>query len=133
MNKFDKFLPYVSLALVGLALFVFGYFWALIGPRPEFSVMGPNDSVELFTPEKLADLRTRVHNQLAGLTDPTQEQASAEILKMPTAVVASANGTKYYPVNCTAAKRLSQNSLLAFASAQEAEIAGYSRSTQCSK
>ncbi len=46
-------------------------------------------------------------------------------------VVASKNGTKYYPVMCAGASRLSSATKITFASASAAEAAGYTLATGC--
>ena len=46
-------------------------------------------------------------------------------------VVASKNGTKYYPVACAGASRLSGATKMTFASASAAEAAGYTLAAGC--
>jgi len=45
--------------------------------------------------------------------------------------VASSRGKYYYPSNCSYAKQLSPANLLNFFSEEEAEKAGYQKSTRC--
>ena len=45
--------------------------------------------------------------------------------------VASKTGTKYYPLDCGGASRISEANKIWFASANVAEIAGYSLATNC--
>lgn len=45
--------------------------------------------------------------------------------------VASKKGKKYYPINCTGAKSLSESNRIYFKNAAEAEAKGYSLSTSC--
>ncbi len=46
--------------------------------------------------------------------------------------VASVNGTKYYPLDCSSVSRIKEENKVFFNSQSEAETAGYSKSTTCS-
>jgi hypothetical protein len=46
-------------------------------------------------------------------------------------IVASKNGTKYYPSTCAGANRISESNKVWFASAQAAETAGYTLAANC--
>ena len=46
-------------------------------------------------------------------------------------IVASKNGSKYYPANCPAASRIKEENKIQFNSAKEAKDAGYSASAMC--
>ncbi|MBI5045889.1 MAG: hypothetical protein HZC14_02730 [Candidatus Niyogibacteria bacterium] len=48
-----------------------------------------------------------------------------------TGIVASKNGSKYYPADCPAAARIKEENKIRFNSAKEAEAAGYSASVMC--
>ncbi len=66
-------------------------------------------------------------------------QGSAVLLESPAStatstlgqVVAAKNGTKYYPLGCTAADRIAQANKVWFISAVAAQEAGYSPSANC--
>lgn len=45
--------------------------------------------------------------------------------------VASVNGTKYYPVGCSSAGRISDGNKVWFDSEQQAEAQGYTKATNC--
>lgn len=45
--------------------------------------------------------------------------------------IASKTGKKYYPVGCKSADRIKPENIVSFESADQAERAGYSASTQC--
>ncbi len=45
--------------------------------------------------------------------------------------VASRNGTKYYPPNCGSAKRINEENKVWFATQEEAELAGFTKSSTC--
>lgn len=49
----------------------------------------------------------------------------------PQQFVASKNGTKFYPIACKAAARINAENRIFFASAIDAQKAGFSASTQC--
>lgn len=50
---------------------------------------------------------------------------------VPGQVVASRNGTRYYPQGCPGAARISEANKVWFASAVAAEAAGYARAANC--
>lgn len=49
----------------------------------------------------------------------------------PFLFIASKNGTKYYPVNCEAGNRIKPENRIYFASAINAQKAGYERTVSC--
>lgn len=59
------------------------------------------------------------------------EASSAPVAGTGGQVVASKNGTKYYPPDCSGASRISDANKVWFASASAAEEAGYSAAANC--
>ena len=80
----------------------------------------------------LASLASFGLGYLAG-----QESGQGSIsVEMPTssasgAFVASISGTRYYPVSCAGAARISDTNKVYFSSAADAEAAGYQRASGC--
>ncbi|MDE2021812.1 MAG: hypothetical protein KGI71_02735 [Patescibacteria group bacterium] len=72
---------------------------------------------------------------LAGIEAGQGSNAVNPISVAPTSaaeqVVASKNGTKYYPPSCAAAARITDANKVWFVSASAAEAAGYTLSTNC--
>lgn len=73
---------------------------------------------------------------LAGLdvgqgTGPSLTVSPAAERGVPGQVIASKNGTKYYPQRCPGAERISETNKVWFASAAAAEAAGYARAANC--
>ncbi len=56
---------------------------------------------------------------------------TASLLASSGAVVASKNGTKYYYPSCSGISRIAAENKVTFASAQEAEVAGYTIASTC--
>lgn len=59
------------------------------------------------------------------------QEASSSLGTPGGAYVASRNGTKYYPVGCSAANRINEENKIYFLSTGEAEAAGLTASTSC--
>lgn len=64
-------------------------------------------------------------NSGSGVADATQQSAGSG------KYVASKNGAKYYPIDCSSANRIKAENRVFFDSAAEAERAGYGESQQC--
>jgi hypothetical protein len=61
---------------------------------------------------------------ITASTTATQKKSSG-------AFVASKNGTKYYPLNCSGVKRIKEENKVFFTTAKEAESAGYGPAANC--
>lgn len=73
---------------------------------------------------------------LAGLdarsvNTATDEALSSSVIEEEGQFVASKNGTKYYPLGCAGADRISENNKVWFASAMAAIDAGYAPAANC--
>lgn len=62
---------------------------------------------------------------------PAPDAAAAPVANSTGKVVASKNGTKYYPPGCAAAGRISEANKVWFASVSAAQSAGYEPATNC--
>lgn len=59
-------------------------------------------------------------------------EGSSEPQSLDAKYVGSVNGTKYYPLGCSGAKRIKSENQILFVTMDEAETAGYTKSTTCS-
>ena len=73
--------------------------------------------------------KTPIQIQRGALTMPRANSGEEQNKNF----IASKNGTKYYPARCKAATRIKQENALYFASATDAEKAGYALSSACTK
>lgn len=55
----------------------------------------------------------------------------AEVVATQANYVASINGTRWYPVECSAASRISEANKIFFTTVDEAEAGGYTRAQNC--
>lgn len=120
--------------IVGVAsavlIFLLGYWLGIAGPKPALIFHAPPGSATVFSSDYFASMQAKYDSYLANGTLPISNDTTARALT-GSSVVASKSGTKYYPKDCPAAKRLKQDTLRIFASASEAELAGYTRSSRC--
>lgn len=120
-------LPWLVLALAISASFALGM---LAGKEAAHENASQNRFwVEQLPPEALAEPGKGTETREV---DPGPAAAGAA-LPVPSAgaFVASRSGTKYYPPSCAAAKRIKETNRVWFATAAEAEAAGYEASTAC--
>lgn len=136
MSRFTSFnvekpLLYLLFVVIGFELFLGGYLVGTTSQRPDFLIKGDSSSARRLSASELNIMRQKVKSFLLGVQDPEFHSSQDLVLTKEGAVVASKNGTRYYPKSCGAAKRIKPEFLLAFSSATAAEEAGYTRSTQC--
>lgn len=106
------------LAAVAIISFYLGY----IARLETFS----EETVSLKTPYSSAAYTPMSASQAKNTPmAPSSPQASSG------AFVASKNGTKFYPANCSSAKRIKDANKVFFATAADAENEGYSRASGC--
>jgi len=82
-----------------------------------------------------APIEQRIQESLARLQEgsaPSVSSSPADTATPPKgAFVASSGGTKYYPIDCKTAQRISEENRVYFQTAEDAEAAGYSLTTAC--
>ena len=109
------FLPAI-IVLVGVAAFGLGRLSAVLEAESGMRVYAPDP-----------DLTSRPLAQPA----PNPATAAPAVVRTSGAFVASKSGTKYYPVGCASAARIKATNQVWFASAAEAESAGYTAASAC--
>lgn len=101
-----------------------------IGSKPGVAIASPVKAISRpATPgEDSSTPPTGDKSPREGLTKSTPVAASAALLGP---IIASKNGTKYYPKGCSGIKRIKAENRISFASTKEAENAGYTKAKNC--
>jgi hypothetical protein len=116
-------LVFYSLLIVLVAIVAF-----LLGRSSVSGLTTPEASTDFLAPSIQA-LPALPLPATAVVALPTSTTAVAAVVSGP--YVASKSGTKYHLVTCSGAKNIKEANKLFFATAQEAEAAGYTKAANC--
>lgn len=119
INHFKLFVVLFILVTVGIVSFILGR----ISMQGTMSSQNPTAASGVRqTKEGITIHYPNNYEELLQVSEANQGNA---------AYLASKNGTKYYPLNCTSANRISETNKVFFQSEAEAQLAGFERTKQC--
>jgi hypothetical protein len=128
-NVIDK----VQILVIGILIFAAGIAIGFLGKSNFISNNSNKDDKGslVFKQTDLADMKSIIATQKDALCKNNVDSSTSNNSSQSGQFVASSQGKKYYPINCTAAQSLSEKNKIYFTSEAEAQAKGYTKSSSC--
>jgi hypothetical protein len=123
----------ITLILVAVAAFGLGRLSMARSGASPVSLVYPRDMQGLVqnTANIVKTSSDNTSSIVSSQTEKLVEGANSQPTELQKQIVASKKGTKYYYTWCSGAKSLSETNKIYFATEEEAEAKGYTKSTSC--